>query len=215
MGNNTYYKCVRPNGTDFYTGTIQWAPPEGHEGEWIVKHPTATEIGTDASSYLSVSTVPTSCVGMEWPCRLFEVEAVGDVEPSDSMPNKVAGLEFRVVRELAPHIALGPQGEQVTALIDRAARLTGAETGQLDAAWDAAREAAWDAAWGAAWGATRGATRSAAWDAARGATKVDAWDVAGALVMRDLISTEHYDILTRTWRTIIGPIHPDDADIRP
>ena len=26
----TYFKAVRPDGTDFCTGTVQWAPPDGH-----------------------------------------------------------------------------------------------------------------------------------------------------------------------------------------
>lgn len=57
---DTYYKAIRPDGTDFHTGTVQWAPPEGHEGEWTVKHPTATLIGDEADEYLSVSTVATN-----------------------------------------------------------------------------------------------------------------------------------------------------------
>ena len=42
----------------------------------------------------------------------------------------------------------------------------------------------------------------AAQDAACGA--------ACGLVVRDVITTEDYDILTRAWRTVIGPIHPED-----
>ena len=198
---HTCFKAVRPDGTDFFTGTVQWAPPEGHEGEWIVRHPTATEIGTNANSYLSVSTVPTDCLGMEWPCRLFEVAPVGDVETA--FCPKVAGLAFRVVRELDSHIALGPQGEYVAALIERIGRLTDAEADQLDAAEGAAAFAAWDAA------------ADAAWDAAVGGARGPTWDVAWALLVRDLISTEHYDVLTRSWRTVIGPIHPGDAGIQP
>ena len=46
------------------------------------------------------------------------------------------------------------------------------------------------------------AARDAAWDAAR--------DAAGALTVRDLISTERYDTLTRPWASVIGKVHPDD-----
>ena len=223
----SYYKCVRLDGTDFYSGTVQWAPPEGHEGEWIVHHPTATKIGTSASSYLSVSTVPTDCVGMEWPCRLFEVEAVGDVEPDHYFRTKVVGLEFKIVRELDSHIALGPLGEQVAALIDRAARLTGSEMNQLSTAWAGAVDAAWGisgtvargAAMDAAADAVRDIPMDATADAAMDATTDAAMDAAAdadwGLLVRDLISTEHYDTLTRPWRTVIGPIHPDDPDIHP
>ena len=188
----TYFKAVRPDGTDFHTGTVQWAPPEGHEGEWIVRHPAATEIGDDASGYLSVATVATDCTAMSWPCRLLTVEAIGDVtipSPSD-LPSKRAGVAFRVTGELPAHEALGPQGEAAAALIDRARRLTADELDSLAAARDAARAA------------VRDAVRNAAWDAAR------------ALVVRDLITTDQYDTLTRTWREVIGPIHPDDPDMR-
>ena len=30
----------------------------------------------------------------------------------------------------------------------------------------------------------------------------------------DLISTDAYDTLTRPWGEVIGPIHPDDPDMR-
>ena len=50
-------------------------------------------------------------------------------------------------------------------------------------------------------------------DAARDA----AGAAAGALVVRDLIgqhgfTQEHYDLLTAPWATVIGRVHPDDAD---
>ena len=132
----------------------------------------------------------------------------------------------------------GPQWEQIVALVRRTAVLTAEEADRLytargsawDAAWDAARGAAWDAArgaardaeWDAAWGAARGAAwdaaRDAEWDAARGAARGAAWDAAGALAIRPLIgqygfTQEHYDILTGPWRKVIGPIHPDDAEM--
>ena len=74
-----------------------------------------------------------------------------------------------------------------------------------DAAWDAARDAAGDAARDAAGDAARDAAGDAAWHAAR--------DAAYALLVRDLISTEHYDTLTLPWRRTIGPLHPDDPAV--
>src|SRR5690606_20708966 len=95
------------------------------------------------------------------------------------------------------HMAFGPQGEHVVALIERAARLTRDEAKQLsaagDATWvasghaarnaarDAARDAARVAAWGAAWDA-------AAWNAARDT----AGDTAMALVVRDLAGSSGF-----------------------
>ena len=221
---NQFWKAVRPDGTDFYTGMVQWAPPEDHEGEWIMRRPTATEIGVYASEYLSVATVPTDCINMSWPCRLLMVEAVGDIAaPSRALPNKRAGIAFRVTGERPAHEALGPQGEYVAALIDRASRLTVEELDGLDAAWCAARYATMDAARDVARSAARDAARSAAryaagyaaWDAAGGTAGGTAEDAAMGLVMRDLISTDHYDTLTKPWASVIGPIHPDDEPLKP
>ena len=211
----TYYKAIRPDGTDFHTGKVQWAPPEGHEGEWIVRHPTAQKVGPKADEYLSVSTVPTDCTGMSWPCRLLEVQAVGHrarTPDRKRLPNKRAGVAFRVVRELPAHEALGPQGEHVAALIERARLLTSDEVQALNAAGDAARYAAGDAAGDAA----RYAAGDAAWDSAWEAAWDAAWYAARALAARDLIgqhgfTQEHYDALTGPWRRTIGPVHPDDA----
>lgn len=211
----TYYKCVRPDGTDFHTGSVQWAPPEGHEGEWIVRHHTAKEVGRDASEYLSVSTVVTNCTGMRWPCRLLTVEAVGDVALSAEQPHKRAGVTFRVTGELPAHEVFGPQGSHVVALIERARHLTPDEACTLAAMRDGG--AVWVAAWNAAWGAAGDAARDAAWAAVGSAAWVAArnavWDVAGALIVRDLINTRQYDALTGYWRRAIGPIHPDDPEL--
>ena len=78
----------------------------------------------------------------------------------------------------------GPQWAEIVSLVRRCAVLTADEGGRLVAAWDAARDAARDAAL--------------------------------ALVVRDLIGQHdltqaHYDTLTRPWRTVIGPLHEDDA----
>lgn len=199
----TYWKAVRPDGTDFRTGLVQWAPPNGHVGEWVVHHPTASEIGNHPSRYLSVSTEPTDCTGMEWPCRLLEVEAVGEVtSPDQNLPHKRAGVAFRVIREVPATDALGPQGEYVASLISNIRGVTSDDAERLAAAWDAARDATRDAALNA----TRDAARYAVWAAALDAT----WDATWALLVRDLITTEQYDALTRPWRTAVGSIHPDD-----
>lgn len=215
----TYWKAVRPDGTDFYSGRVQWAPPAGHVGDWVVHHPTSSQIGNHASTYLSVATVPTDCTGMELPCRLLEVEAVGEVtEPNWALPHKRAGIEFRVLREAPATEALGPQGEHVAALIssihditsDGAERLVLAWAAAWDSALDSALDAARRAALAATWAATRDAALYAAWTHELCVGRDVAEDVALALLVRDLITTEDYDILTRPWRTAVGPIHPDD-----
>jgi hypothetical protein len=191
-----FYKAVRPDGTDFRTGTVDYLTgdvvtcPGGRQGEY------------HASYYLSMSTEPADCTGMRWPCRLLLVEPVGPTWQPDleGMPNKVACLSLRVMEELPAHMALGPQGEKVAALIDRAGRLTDAEVRGLDAARNAARGAAWDAAWDAA----RDAAWCAAWDAAWDAAWCAARDAARALVAADLFSEEDFQRLAGPWISIIG-----------
>jgi hypothetical protein len=190
----TYWKATRPDGTDFYTGTVDYAAALA-SGE-----PTPALSGGGefpGSGWYHLATVPTECVGMSWPCRLFEVEPVGDQTLDTEHPYKIGCSSVRVVREVDGHVALGPQGAEVAALIGRTRTLTGDEAKRLDAAWYAAGEAAWDAAW----------------DAARDAALGAAW----GLLLRDLIGQhpgwdqDAYDLLTGPWRDAIGPIHPDDA----
>ena len=87
----------------------------------------------------------------------------------------------------------GPQAEQLRLFLD-----------QVDEApaerWLEALPAAWDAA------------RDAAWDAARDAAAAAA-AAAAALVVRDLISTEHYVELTRVMRVSGFVVHPDDGPL--
>ena len=203
-GAETYYKAVRPDGTDFYSGRVLW----DRVGE-IVEHPAPGSLGSyDAEGYLSVSVSPTDCTGMNWPCRLLVVEPVEEVpvwEPTPSLPSKRASHAWRVVRELPAYEAIGPNGQEVAAFLDLLPTLTStqwdaalatalvvARGAALNAAWDAAGDAVRDAAGDAAWGAVRDAAWGAAWDAVR--------DAAWALVARDLITTKHFDVLTAPMR---------------
>ena len=199
-----YYKAVRPDGTDFYSGRVLW----DRVGE-IVRHPAPGSPGEhDAEGYFSVSVSPTDCTGMKWPCRLLVVEPVEDFlvwEPTPNLPSKRASHAWRVVRELPAYEALGPNGAEVAAFLDLLPTLTrtqwsaafdAARYAARDAASDAARSAAFDAAWCAAFDAAR----YAAFDAARDAASDAASDAALALLVRDLISTDHFDVLTAPMR---------------
>ena len=216
---SSYYKATRPDGTDFYTGTVDYGAALA-SGDTIRLDSDETEF--PGPGWLHLATVPTECDGMTWPCRLFEVEPVGEFHRGEGHPHKIGCREVRVLRELPAHEAFGPQGEQVAALIERARCLTAAEIKRLHAAWYAARAAARAAARYAAWDAARAAARYTAWDAAGYAAGYAAGDAAGdaagyaawSLVARDLISTDAYDTLTRPWGEVIGPIHPDDPDMR-
>ena len=213
---NTYYKAVRPDGASFHDQSFAWATKPGG----LTTHPHTGPTSMSAADYLSVSTVPTDCTGMRWPCRLLEVEPVGDVfaPHTRDLPNKRAARAFRTVRELPAHEVLGANGEYVAALIERCSRLTVEDTQRLAAAWAAAGAAGRDAAGDAAWDAAGAAGRDAAMDAAGAAAWAAARDAAGALFCRDLIgqtfTQAHYDLLTGPWRAAVGPIHPDDAALK-
>ena len=80
----------------------------------------------------------------------------------------------KVVRELPAWQALGPNGEAVAAHIEQCSTITPEQGRQLDAA-------AWDAV--------------AVWTAAR--------DAALALVVRDLITPEQFDLLYGPWASVM------------
>ena len=221
----TYWKATQPDGTDFHTGTVDYAA--ALESGVPVTAPViglANDHRFPGPKWLHLATVPTECVGMSWPCRLFEVEPVGDVLMASAHPHKIGATAVRVLREIEAHRVFGPQGVQVAALIERCATLTADEVSRLYAATpgaargvatrDATRGIARGTARVAAWGAALyAATPDTAWGAARGAALGAAW----GLLLRDLIGKhpgwdqDAYDLLTGPWRQEIGPIHPDDA----
>ena len=214
----TYYKAVRPDGMDFFSGKVRWLPPVGEplpEGGLIVRHPTATtpSFGDDAADYLSVSTEPANCTSMQWPCRLARLEATDAAvwtPDATALPDKRAAVVWLVTAEVDAWQALGPQGREVAAIIDRARMLTADELRQWGAAWGAARVAAWGAARVAAWNAARDAAWDAAWGAAWGAARDAArdatWGAALATLVRDIITPKQHDLLMAPWQSVIGDI---------
>ena len=205
----TYYKATRPDGTSFYDSQTLWRVVR------ITRHPEPNlSAGLCSSGVLHASDAPgETLVGGSWPCRLFEVEPRGRVVSNDGS-HKHGCAAWKVVAELPAWQALGPNGEQVAALIERCKTLTASEIERLDAARDAARDAAWYAAWDAAWyaawdaarDAARFAARDAAWYAAWDAARIAARDAAIALVTRDLLTSEQFDILTAPWREVVGDL---------
>lgn len=228
MSDQTFWKATRPDGTDFYSGTIDYAAALTSGRPVTVREVNDPLCCT--GDVLHAATVPAeTLIGGDWPCRLFEVTGVPVAEGEQ---HKRGFFSLTVLREVDAHLALGPQGEHVAAMIERARQLRRWEVGSLRTAWYADRIAdriaARDAAWIAAGDAARGAAGDAAWVAAarttaRGVYLAVAWEAAKdttrALVVRDLIgqhgfTQEHYDTLTRPWRTVVGPLHPDDKDLK-
>ncbi len=211
----TYYKATRPNGTSFHDGVTRWEVGETVKIKVMDRRKTMCGKGI-----LHASDAPgETLVNGTWPCRLFEVEG----EPIAQGGHKLGFHELTVVRELPAWQVFGPNGEAVVELIEQAARMTEDEVARMNdpyAARDAARDAAWNAshaawiaawnAWIAAWNASHAAwyaaryaardtARVAAWNAARDAARY----AAAALVVRDLISEEDFQILYRPWASVM------------
>ena len=170
------------------------------------------------------------------PGDAFLIEQVAAAQGWGTNWNDARATTWEMVRDRLAHIEVtdadlantfGPQWEHIVALVRRAAVLTSGEAEQLlaarDAAWYAARNAAWFAAMVAARDAAQAAAQAAARVAARDAARYAAWDAARdaarALAVRDLIgqhgfTQDHYDLLTGPWRSVIGPVHPDDQEAR-
>lgn len=203
----TFYKATRPDGTDFFTGTVLYevgkrVRPLPHDGERRICGP----------GYVHAADVPSeTLVNGRWPCRLFEVAGT----PADRLWHKAAFRQLVVVRELDAHEALGPNGREAVALIERAGRLTPAEAQALgsavrvrsarNVACHAARFAAFHSARNAAYSAVITAARLAAWGAAW-APGHTVGIAVGAVVVRDLISEEHFKTLYGPWSEVIKDV---------
>jgi hypothetical protein len=121
----------------------------------------------------------------------------------------------------------GPQTAQIETLLETVKSLNEDQINALGVAWD---YSPWNIAWNAARAVISSASRDIAFNDARcaafefepGITRASARGTYRATVLallaRDLIGDKftqnYYDILTGSWRKIIGPVHPDDADIR-
>lgn len=217
----TYYKAVRPNGTDFFSGKIDYAAALGG----AVKHPNALRKDEDASRYISISVSSGDCTGFRWDAvegaRLFEVAPIGRAwaPHKDSMPNKRAAVGVTVLRELPSYLLFGPQGEAVVAIINAFGKLTSGQKSTLYSA----RDAAWWSGWSVV---SDGRAHRAGLGAARGALcdRLVGWYVdsaaccaALAVLLRHTIGQDgftqaHYDALTKPWVKVTGQkAHPEDV----
>ena len=213
----TFYKAVRHDYGSFHDPEFKYGPVGT-----VVEHPDfkPRKDKPSAAHYISVSTHPADCTGFRWrvdgrDSRLLVVEPVGRVftPDGDMYPNKRAVRGVRVVGELPISEAFGPNGDQVVRFLELLDGLTAKQWSAAGAAaWVAVRYAAEVAAWAAAPSAARyaagvsarDAAEVAAWaaarSAARDAARDAAWPAAGALVVRDLITPEQFDVLVAPMR---------------
>jgi len=142
----------------------------------ITRHPNPdTSKGLCSSGVLHISdALAETLTGGSWPCRLFEVEPRSALISGDG--HKHGCAKVKVVKELPAWMALGPNGEAIVAHIERCRTITADQAQRLSTARDAARSTARDAAWYATL----------------------------ALVVRDLISPEQFDLLYGPWASVFG-----------
>lgn len=229
----TFYKAVRADGMDLYSGTINYADALGGDP---VTLPVQDNPQCNTPAVLHAATSLSGvCSIAWWPGRLFEVTGTPVAQYRD-----VRGFfELSVVRELEPHTMFGLQGKEIAALIDCAMTLSESEKERLNDAWytvdslesgNFTLNPAWDDALDAShFTSARYHCEDAliaAQDFVANAVEningySNAWRIgkgaAGALAIRHLIGQrdflqEHYDILTHPWREIVGSIHADDDD---
>ena len=137
MGDRILYKATRLDGTDFKTGTIDYAAAlaSGQPVTWAMTGKKGHMIKNEPGTYFSLSSEPGEVLtGGQWPCRLFRVEAHGRTISHSQMAFKVCCHGLGVVEELPAHLALGPNGEECAAFIE--------EVRGWSAAWYAAGDAA-------------------------------------------------------------------------
>ncbi len=173
-----YFKAVRPDGASFHDPSVSYVTKAGTPRKLVrpIRYDGFPRICGPGMLHCSDAPAET-LVGGSWPCRLFEVEGVGPV--LGQLGHKFGFGGLRVVHELPAWQALGPNGEAVAALIERAGWLTAGECVRLDAASTAAGYV--PAA------LVRDATRNA----------------AVALVVRDSITPDQFDSLHGPWSSAI------------
>lgn len=203
----SYYKAVHADGADFATGKTRPVL-----GTWMPRIK-GRLIMCKRGYHVSSAVAETLSDGW-WPCRLYEVEIPDGDWKQDG--HNVVVPTYQPIRELPSWMALGPNGQEVAAFIERCRAITPAQARRLYAAgvaaWGASRRAAGCASRLAAQGSDRGAALVAARDAVWDSTTVAVWDTAGyalaALVVRDLISPEQFDALYGPWRSVMENQEP-------
>ncbi len=213
MPTQKLYKATRPNGTDFHSGTINYAA--ALEAKSTIQHPNPGAVGDeDAAGYISVTDSPLDIPGASWPLRLFEVRPVGKSWKTNSYAHKHAAHAVKVIREVSPNLVYGPEGERVAEiatafwalpLAERDRMYYGRPTGFVEA-WRRARSAAASlGVWSNPAGFVHGLV-VVGWGAGLGG--------ALALLVRGLdpskITDEDYETLSAPWRSHQGPVSAKD-----
>lgn len=114
-----FYKAIRPNGTDFQTGTINYAAATG--GHTIaLPHSPTPRCHTDTVLHASPEAAETLTGIGTWPCRLLLVEG----HPVTADARTRGFFKLTVHHEVDAAQALGPNAPEALAIIAAAQTLT-------------------------------------------------------------------------------------------
>lgn len=213
-----FYKAVKPDGTDFHTGTVQWLPLEPANKpikNRIIKHPTSKKVivGKHSTS-LAVSTNPMNVLGAYWPMRMAIVKPAVGYIPVYCSDDKWQALAWEVVREIPAYTHFGSNGVYVKSLIDQILRLTLEQTNYAYRLWSKNRNTKYSMY-------HISSHRHSAVSSAIsyvlttivGNRLYITLDVVRALITRDFIDTDVYDNMTMPFRKVGIVVHPDDPEV--
>ena len=203
----TLWKTTRVDGKDFFSHSVNYGTAVGGAAV-MVASPGGVMPGP---GWLHYSPHISDCVGMRWPCRLFEVTTSGATIDNGRFYG-AAGLQ--VVAERSSLLTLGPQSSNMNALITALLALNSTQVQALDDATGGSADhaGAWVAAWKAGWDNHRNAVMDAVCDVGQAKAGTAGVRVLAGLLVRDLIDERDYNLLTEPWRDVFGPIHPLDPD---
>lgn len=223
----TFYKTTRLDGTDFRTGAFDYAAALGS----TLSVSAAPRPRCHTGSVLHASAEPTEALnGGAWPCRLFAVEG----RPVARNARTRGFFALHVTDELDARLALGPNADEVTAVLRCTATLTPRQATQLATALAEADSRAWHAAGSVCGHFAKASMRHAAMRAAQEATRTavhqaqvraasspaaelgvdsETWRAAAAAaraattaaLVGDLITEKHYGTLSAPWEALTAP----------
>ena len=231
----TWWIPVRPEGTGYRGDARNYFAARGT----TVTADIAPRLGADpwygaAAGMIYAEETPEAALsGMPQEARLIQLTGT----PS-AVDRGQAALASAVVGNEHPRsLAYGPSGAQIAELIEAARGISVDQVLSVAAELNKTKPLHWNAAWRGAWellpskqcalvlADVRAAAQTGALTAARHDDRVllnpvlrAAENAARALMVRHLIGAPklklkqaHYDAHTRVWRTVVGPLHPEDA----
>lgn len=199
MTEPVFYKAVDTNNKDFTTGKTQLVL-----GEWMpeIEGPLVFCRNGYHVSTEKAETLQSGRENIPWPARLYLVETRDVVE--GSVRTKVC-RSYRAIEELPAWEALGPNGQDVITFLESYESRTPGQVRALESEYYAeSNRERLTPAWDAAFYASLQSSRAAAWSVVTRLVYGDSACPATALVVRDILTSKQFEVLTEPWVRIVG-----------